>query len=161
MKIAPIMFGGSQENDRRPGTENLAGIAGLAEGLTLSEAMKAKEGKRLQELKEFAANEILKQFPKAKINGVVGEQSLPNILNVCFPGLDAEYTVFQLDARGIACSSVASCRNLNEDSSSYVVEAIGRVDCAKSSLRFSMGRSTTKKDIKALLTALKEILKIR
>ncbi len=156
IKIESLVFGGGQENGLRAGTENVFGIIALAEALKIVEKMREKEGKRQAVLRDYLFSKILKDFPLATVNGDL-KNRLPNNVNVCFPNLDAEYTVFQLDAHGIACSSVTSCKNLSEDSSSYVVEAIGKPECAKSSLRFTLGRGTTKDEINYLLKTLKNL----
>ncbi len=159
VEIESLVFGGGQENGLRAGTENVFGIIAFAEALKIVEKTREKEGKRLAVLRGYLFSKILKEFPEATINGD-RESRLPNNVNVCFPNLDAEYAVFQLDAHGIACSSVTSCKNLSEDSSSYVIEAMGKPECAKSSLRFTLGRGTTKDEINYLLKILKKILKV-
>ena len=159
IKIESLIFGGGQENGLRAGTENVFGIVALAEAMKIVEKMREKEGKRQAVLRDYLFSKILKEFPGVTVNGDL-ENRLPNNANVCFPNLDAEYAIFQLDAHGIACSSVTSCKNLSEDSSSYVVEAIGKPQCAKSSLRFTLGRGTTKDEINYLLKIIKEILKV-
>ncbi len=158
VEIESLVFGGGQENGLRAGTENVFGIVAFAEALKLVEKMKEKEGKRQAVLRDYLFSKILKEFPEVTINGDQ-QNRLPNNVNVCFPNLDAEYAVFQLDAHGIACSSVTSCKNLSEDSSSYVIEALGKPECAKSSLRFTLGRDTTKEDMNFLLRCLTKIIK--
>jgi cysteine desulfurase len=78
---------------------------------------------------------------------------LPNNINVCIPGIEAEFAVIQLDTHGIACASVSSCKNLTENSSSYVISALdtSAKNCADSSLRFSLGRATTKAELDKVL----------
>jgi cysteine desulfurase len=155
--IEPLIFGGAQEKGLRAGTENVFGIVALAEALKIAEKQKIKEGKRQAILRDYAIAEILKKFPTASLNGDP-QNRLPNNINICFPNFDAEYAIFRLDVRGVACSSVTSCKNLSEDSSSYVIEALGRPDCAKSSLRFTLGRQTTKSDIKQLVDYLYKMI---
>ena len=159
--ISPIIFGGGQEQGLRSGTENVAGIIGFTTALSMVQSDKAKESKRLVVLRDWLIKNILATFPESILNGHKVER-LPNNVNICFPNLDAEFAVLQLDARGISCSSVTSCKNLTLDSSSYVIEAIRQKreeNCAKSSLRISLGRSTSKQDLTVLLKALKEVMK--
>ncbi len=153
----PIIFGGGQESGRRAGTENPPAALGLATALEISQSEKKREAARLCRLRDYFISEIRKHFPKAILNGDAKER-LPNNVNFCFPDLDAEFAVLQLDAKGIAISSVTSCQNLNTDSSSYVVQAIQTKNCQKSSLRFSFGRKTTKKNLDFCLEVLYSII---
>ena len=84
---------------------------------------------------------------------------LPNNINICFSGLDAEFAVIALDVIGVSASYSSSCRTLKEDSSSYVISNIGREECGMSSLRFTMGRGTKISDVDFLLKALKKVVK--
>jgi len=158
VRIAPILFGGGQENGLRSGTENVAAIAGFATALELAGEKREEESARLLEIREYAIASILNAFPHASLNGSRTER-LPSNINICFPGLDAEFAVISLDVAGIACSYSSSCQTLKENSSSYVVEALGHPGCALSSLRFTLGRETVRSDIDALLSALKKIVK--
>ena len=167
-----ITNGGSQENGRRAGTENLPSIAGLALALEKVEKEKAKEKskknsefKRVEALRDsllvyLKTSEIKDEFT---INGTMAEgHRLPNNLNICFKGIDAEFLVLTLDVLGIAVSSVTSCRTLTEDSYSYVVQEIAGADCSKSSLRISLGKYTTKSEIlkagKMIVEGVKRVL---
>lgn len=151
--IAPIIHGGGQENGLRSGTENVGGIVGMTLALEIAQADREKETERLKDIRDYCISEIKKNFPHATLNGSVSER-LPNNVNVCFPGVDSEFAVISLDAEGIAVSAASSCRTLAERSSSYVIEAIGKKECASGSLRFTFGKSTVKEDINALLRAL-------
>ena len=99
-----------------------------------------------------------KNFKGSSLNGSK-DLRLPNNINICFPGLDAEFAVVSLDVAGISVSYSSSCRTLKEDSSSYVVESIGKNECSMSSLRISLGRESQKLHIDALVSALKKIIK--
>lgn len=197
--ISSIQIGGSQESDLRAGTENVAGISGFAYAMDLAIDEKEKESARLGALRDFLVEELKKakvnknteviekeateKIPKIIFNGSYGTDSygnalrVPNNLNICVEGMDAEYAVLRLDVRGVCVSSVTSCRSKNEDSTSYVVEALsGGVNvngdagankntsasaknCGKSSLRITLGRYTTEKDVRFLLKAMFEVLK--
>ena len=158
VNIKPIYFGGGQEKGLRSGTENLPAIMGLAEAFIIANKMKDKENKRLIVIRNYAIKKILEKFNEAKLNGSQ-KMRLPNNINICFPNLDAEFAVIFLNILGVSASYSSSCRNLKEDSSSYVVEAIGRKNCSTSSLRFTLGRENTKKDIDRLIKALQKIIK--
>lgn len=156
VNLLPLMVGGGQESGLRSGTENVALIAGLAKAFVLNERMKEREVVRITKLRDYFIKHLL-ELPGASLNGSVTER-LPNNVSVCFKDLDAEFAVYRLDERGVAVSSASTCMNLKEDSYSYVVEEIGKSECRASSLRFSLGRSTTQKDISICLKALKEVL---
>ena len=156
-KILPILHGGGQEKGIRSGTENVSGIIGLAKAFEVAAEMKKSETIRLTLLRDYATLEILKQFPSATLNGSKKER-LPSNINICFPGLDAEFSVISLDVAGFSASYSSSCRTLKEDSSSYVIENIGKKNCNFSSLRFSLGRESKKEDISDLIIALKKIV---
>lgn len=155
--LAPVIFGGGQEMGLRSGTENVPGIVGLAKALEIANDMRESESERLTLLRDFAIREILKTFPNATLNGS-WENRLPSNINICFPGLDAEFAVISLDVHGLSASYSSSCRTLKEDSSSYVIQSLRKIDCSQSSLRFTLGRESKKSDIDALLQALKKIL---
>lgn len=157
-QIREILFGGGQENGLRSGTENLPSIVGFAKALEIAEKHKESESKRLSGLRDYAIKEISKNFPMAILNGSQ-ENRLPNNINFCFPGIDAEFAVVSLDVLGVSASYSSSCRTLKEDSSSYVVESLGRPQCKESSLRFTLGRESKKVDIDFLVECLKKVLK--
>jgi cysteine sulfinate desulfinase/cysteine desulfurase-like protein len=196
--MLPLFFGGGQERGLRSGTENLPAIIGLAKAFELADKMRQSESARLREIRDYAIEKILKNFSNAKLNGS-RTQRLPNNINICFLGSDSEFLVVALDVEGIALSHSSTCRTLKEDSSSYVVEALGQMengtesrkdglnakailapgrqlpkltglsqhvpivpmsDCSRSSLRITLGRGTTKKDIDALVVALNRVINL-
>lgn len=159
VSLHPIIFGGGQERGLRSGTENVAAIVGFAEALTISEKMRESEGKRLIELREYAESKIKKKFPEVIIHGEDSPR-LPNIVNMCLPGLDAEFAVIKLDHLGIMASAASACQSNAEENYSETVAALPGIGetCKRSSLRFSMGRSTTKKHVDALLSALEKVV---
>lgn len=157
IEIVPIVFGGGQEKGLRSGTENVAGAVGLSLAFEIADKMRGKESLRLSKIQDYGIDKILKTFPNATLNGSK-EYRLPNNINICLPGLDAEFAVISLDVAGISASYSSSCRTLKEDSSSHVIESLGKEDCSKSSLRFTFGRETKKSDMDVLITALKKIV---
>ena len=157
VEIEPIIYGGHQEFGLRAGTENLPLIYGFSIALEKTLEISNSEKDRLSKLQKYFINEIQNNFPDASINGSIKER-LPNNVNICFASINAEFTVIQLDQLGISCAAMTACRNMTEVSSSYVTSAIDS-KCGASSLRFSMGRSTSKKDIDKLLKALSKIIK--
>jgi cysteine desulfurase len=151
------MFGGGQENGVRPGTENVAQIVGCAAAFDYVSEPREEETLRLKDLQDYFISQIEKEIPTSKLNGSRTERA-PHIVNICIPGINAEFTVLQLDSKGICCSFMTSCKTLNDDSASYVVAALTKEDCSRSSLRFSMGKVTTKKDIDTTIDELKKVI---
>ncbi len=143
--IKPIIQGGGQESGMRSGTENLPGIAGFAKALEIIRS------ENLIVLRQLMIEGLKIIRPDMKVNGPRdGSIVSPHILNVSIPGIDNEFLVMQLDARGVACSTKSSC--LRDEDESYVLRAIGAN--SHESIRFSFGRWTKKKHI---LKALKII----
>lgn len=156
VEIEPIIFGGSQESGLRAGTENVAGIVGCAEAFVVAQKSREKESNRLLKLQLYFIEEVLKVFPNATLNGDLRNR-LPNNVNFCFPYSNAEFLVLAFDAQNILVSSTTACKSLGDNSYSYVVEAIGKPDCAASSIRFSFGRGTTKNQLKKVIKTLAKL----
>ncbi len=154
--LAPETLGGGQERGMRPGTENVPLIMGFAKALEINEKIKIRESARLTKLRDYFIKKLLK-IPGVSLNGHAINR-LPNNVSICIEGLDAEFAVYELDHKGIAASSASTCMNLKEDSYSYVVEEIGKAECKSSSLRFSLGRTTSKSDLDVCIKALEEVL---
>lgn len=155
--IEPIIFGGGQEFGLRSGTENVPAIVAFAEALAIASEEREKESRRLHLLQKHCFKWIEENKPAWRINGDL-EKRLPNNLNVCIGGLDAEFAVIKLAEKGIDCSYASACLTRAEENQSYVIEALGKNECAGSSLRFTFGRSTTKRDIKKLLATLADLV---
>ncbi len=161
VSLNPIIFGGGQERGLRSGTENVAGIVGMAKAIEIAGKFRNSESgeiSRLAKLRDYFISEVLKRFGEARLNGDP-KLRLPNNVNICFPGVDAEFAVLKLDNAGISCASASACNNLSENSASYVIGALPKgKECAKSSLRFTLGRSTTKKEIDTVLEILPTVI---
>lgn len=157
VKLKPITFGGGQENGLRPGTENVPAIVGISKAIEIAEGMREKEVERLGDLQKYFINKLLKEFKGSKINGGM-KNRLPNNINVCIPGIDSEFVTIALSQKGIMCSFMTACRNLGDDSESYVISEINK-ECAGSSIRFSMGRGTRKRDLDTAIDTLRIIVK--
>lgn len=159
VELEPMLYGGGQENGMRAGTENTAGIVGFATALELAQSIREQEGERLFTLREFLISELKERFLGVIIHGDQGLR-VPNIVNVCFPGLDSEFAVIKLDHVGIMVSSASACASNAEENYSATVAALPQIgeQCKRSSLRFSMGRGTTRDDIELLIGALEKII---
>ena len=152
--IVPISYGGGQERGLRSGTENVSGIAGFAKAIQLAIEGRIAETKRLSILRASFIEGLKNIRESIIVNGTTGEAQSPHIVNVSIPGIDNEFFLFQLDARGIACSTKSSC--LRDEEESYVLRAMN-VE-SRDSLRFSFGRWTKKGDVKATLKVLQALL---
>lgn len=161
VEISPILFGGGQEWGLRAGTENVAGIIGFCEALILASRKKEKDKKHFEKLQKYMLEKIAKEIPEAELNGVSSSTSLrasrlSNNINICIKGLNSEFAVIMMDEFGINCSSMTACKSMKGNGQSYVIEALGKPKCVGSSLRFSFGRKTTRKDIDKTIKALRK-----
>jgi cysteine desulfurase len=158
--LTPLIFGGGQENGKRPGTENVAGIVGLGEAIKLVKKEKPKI-KKIIKLRNKIIKEVLRIIPGAKINGSL-EKRLPNNINFTFPGAEGESIVMALDQEGIAVSTGSACSSKKLEPS-FVLMALGLAEKdAHCSLRISLGRYTSPKEVEQFLKILpKTIQKLR
>lgn len=154
--LQPQVLGGGQERGLRSGTENVPGIIGFAKALEIAQTIRPNEAKRLQALQVGFTEQLQKAVPQVVING--GQQRLPNNLHITIPGIDNERVMMQLDEQGIVCAVGSAC-SASTQAPSHVLKALGLSDSeAQSSLRFSMGRQTTQKDLKTTVLALQKIV---
>jgi cysteine desulfurase len=152
-KLAPLAFGGHHERDRRPGTENVPGIAALGAACELAGRTLAEESARLAELRDRFEAGVRERVPSSGVNGA-GAPRTPNTSNIYFEGVDGEAMLIALDLRGFAVSTGSACSS-GAVTPSHVLTAMGlSADRARASLRFSLGRSNTVEQTDALLDAL-------
>ena len=136
--VEPLMFGGSQDRGRRPGTENVAMAVGLAKAAELAVAEREHEWRTVGALRDRLEAMLLERIPDAVIHGR-GAPRAPHILNISVPGTDSESLLMALDLRGIACSAGSACQS-GSISPSHVLAAIGvPADLATSAIRMSFG----------------------
>lgn len=155
--LKPTMFGGEQEKRIRPGTENVPAIVALAKALEIAEEDREKESVRLIELRNYMIKEILERIPRTGLNGD-NVSRLPNNVNVSILEIEGEALLLRLDMKGISASSGSACTSGSLDPS-HVILALGKTHfIAHGSIRFSLGKSTTKKDIDYVLEALPKIV---
>lgn len=160
VKIRPLIFGGEQEFGLRPGTENVAGIVGLAEALKLAQKNRTKENKRLIGLRSYLWQKIQKTVPKIKLNGPeLGNKRLPNNLNFTILDIEGEAMLLYLDEKGIEAATGSACTSQSLDPS-HVILALGMpYEFAHGSLRLTLGHSTNKKQLDYLIKILPGIVK--
>ena len=157
LSVQPIMFGGAHENERRPGTENVAAIAGMAAAAEWTLRDRQVEQKREAQLRDELWVRIAGTFPAAKENGD-SAHCLANTLNVSFPGLDSETTLMALDLEGVCASSGSACM-VGSVVASHVLLAMGLpMERASSAVRFSLGKQTTAKEIDDAAKAIERIV---
>ena len=148
-----LVRGGSQERNRRAGTENVAGIVGFGRAAEIARAELAREGARLGALRERLQG-LLLAIPGAQVNGA--EPRVPNTTNIAFEGADAFGVLMALDLAGIAVSTGAACA-AGAPEPSHVLLAMGLPEArVQTSLRFSLGRSTTEGDLGPVAAAVRE-----
>jgi len=148
-----LMFGGSQDRGRRPGTENVAMAVGLACAAELTVAEREAEVRRLGALRDRLEASLLARIPDAVIHGR-GASRAPHVTNISIPGTESESMLIALDLRGIACSAGSACQS-GSIHPSHVLEAIGvSVDVAKSALRLSLGALTTDASVDRVIEVL-------
>jgi cysteine desulfurase len=158
LPIQPIMFGGAHENQRRPGTENVAGIAGMAAAAEWILRDRETEQERRAQLRDQLWRSIADVFPDAQQNGDPAHR-LANTLNASFIGVDSETMLMALDLEGICASSGSACM-VGSVRASHVLLAMGLpMERARSAIRLSLGKWTTAEEIAATGDALDRIAK--
>jgi cysteine desulfurase len=154
LPLEQIQFGGAHEGQRRPGTENVAAIAGMAAAAQFIADNPPNESK----LRDQLWQGIAEIFPEAQANGA-GAPRLGNTLNVSFPGRSSETLLMALDLEGICASSGSACM-VGSVVASHVLLAMGLpTGSAASAVRFSLGKETTTEEIEQTVAALGRILR--
>jgi cysteine desulfurase len=165
-QLTPLIYGGGQENGLRSGTENVPGIVGLATALEIAQKEKGKENKRLRTLRDYFIQKAFKMIPNILLNGPSvkfdsekNPTRLPNNINFSITGAEGEALLLYLDAQGIEISTGSACASVSLDPS-HVIRAIGRSNQdAKSAIRLTLGKTTTKKDLDFVLKVIPGIVK--
>lgn len=153
IKIEPIIVGGGQENNLRAGTENPALIIGFAEALKLADKIRARESRRLTALRDYFIKSILRSIKSSQLNGDA-KKRLSNNINLLFSGVEGEALVLRLNLRGISTSTGSACMS-SDFIPSHVLSALGiKKELIHSSLRLTLGRKITKKDLDYVLKIL-------
>lgn len=146
VKLQPQIVGGGQELGLRSGTENVAGVFGMAAALTKVDAGRHSEVVRLSDLRNQLQAKLIAAFPEAVVSGH-SKHRLAGHLHISFPGLDAERLIFGLEARGVLVATGSACA-ANKGTRSHVLTAIGlEPETADGSLRITLGKSTDEKTV--------------
>ena len=159
-KISPFIHGGAQERGMRGGTENIAGIVGLAKAMELTYEDITAHQKHIQELKNYMIDQLKNQFSDITFNGETKpEESLYTVLNVCFPKTEKSgMLLFTLDLKGVAVSGGSACSS-GATKGSHVLEGIS-ADLTLPNARFSFSRYTTKAEIDYALDQVKSVFQV-
>lgn len=157
IRIQKILHGGHQERDRRPGTENVAGIVGFARAAEICMENLEEEATRIGKLRDYFQMKLLNEIEDVSINGDPEHRLFP-FLNVSFKNVEGESLLLALDIQGIAASSGSACSS-GAVEPSHVLKAISRSEeVALTSIRFSLGRFTTEEDINYALETIKPLI---
>jgi cysteine desulfurase len=145
-RLRQLLYGGHHQRGFRPGTENVAGIAGLGKAAEIARRSLAGDAKRVALLRDKLQRGLLERVPQSRVNAAAAQRT-PNTTNLVFPGVEGEALLISLDLKGLACSTGAACSS-GAVEPSHVLTAIGLPpEEARASLRFSLGRHTTPADI--------------
>ncbi|HML37327.1 MAG TPA: cysteine desulfurase NifS [Bacillota bacterium] len=155
--VPSFISGGAQENKRRAGTENMAGIVGFGKAAELAGANMEEHVKRIASLRDYFAQQVTSRIPEVDINGSM-EHRLPGNINFIFNYIEGESLLLLLDAKGIAASTGSACSSASL-TPSHVLKALKLpYEQIHSSIRFSIGDFTTKEDIDYVVEELIEIV---
>jgi cysteine desulfurase len=157
----PLLIGGSQENNRRAGTENVASIVGLGKAAERALATLTEEESRVRALRDRFENGILERVPDTFVNGDRAAR-LPNTSNLSFAGIESDAALVMFDRYRLCCSAGSACRTGSLEAS-HVLSAMNiPAERARGSMRFSFGRFNTEADVdKALKIIPEAISKLR
>jgi len=156
-RFNPMLLGGGQENGRRAGTENVAGIVALGKAAELAASVLASENREIQAMRDWFENGVLARIPGAHVNGDRARR-LPNTANISFDGVDSEGVLMLLDKSGVCCSAGSAC-TAGSIHPSHVLRAMGlSTDRARASLRFSFSRFNTQAEVEQALTILTGVI---
>ena len=155
IKIESLMHGGGHERKKRSGTENVPGIVGFAKA---ADSISSKDLKKMSRLRDRLIDGIMDNIPNTKLNGPRGDRRLQNNVNISFTNVEGEAVGGYLENQGIYVSTGSACMS-NTLSSSHVLKALKLTDLEQnSSIRFSLSKYTTEKDIDYVLKVLPKVI---
>ncbi len=157
IRFESLITGGHQERSKRAGTENVAGIVGMAKAIEKAYENLEEHNRKIKELRDYYVEQVSKKIPYIKINGDM-EKRLPGNSNISFRFIEGEGLLLNLDLKGICASSGSACTSGSLDPS-HVLLAIGLPhEIAHGSLRISIGKYNTKEEVDYLIENLVEIV---
>ena len=156
LRFGNLIDGGAQERNRRAGTENTAGIVGMAEALRIACAHREENARKVSLLRDRLIEGLL-AIPRSRLNGD-RENRLPGNVNISFEGIEGESLLLMLDFKGICASSGSACTSGSLDPS-HVLLAIGLEHAvAHGSLRLTLSEETTEEDVDYILQCVPEVV---
>jgi cysteine desulfurase len=156
-QLEPLLYGGHSERDRRPGTEDVAAIAGMGKAAELALVGLHEESERVRNLRDRLEQGLLDRVPHSWVNGARAPRA-PNTANLSFPFIEGESMVIALDLKGIACSTGAACSS-GALEPSHVLMALGLApEDARATLRLSLGHQTTDDQIDFALETIPPVI---
>jgi cysteine desulfurase len=157
VSLSPMIIGGGQEQGRRAGTSAVPNIVGLGAACRLGR--EDNDHSRIERLRNRLEDEILKQIPNARLNGVADRSKrLPNTSNISFEYVDGQNILMHLDQAGICVSTGSACHSTTHESSPTLRAMNVPYTAAQGSIRFSLGRYNTDAEIETTLSVLPEII---
>ncbi len=157
VRLGPLLFGGHQEREHRPGTEPVALAVGLAKALELWHADRQRIRESLTSLRDRLESHLIESCAPVIIHGARAER-LPNTLNVAFPGCDGEALLVALDLAGVCCSMGSACASGSSEPAPILLAMGCSRETARSSLRFSLGRGNTTEEIDEAARRIAEVV---
>jgi len=155
--LRPLLYGGHSERDRRPGTEDVAAIAGMGKAAELARSGLRDDSERIRILRDHLEQGLLTRVSHARVNGA-GAPRVPNTSNMTFSFIEGESMVIALDLKGIACSTGAACSS-GAIEPSHVLIALGLApEDARATLRLSLGHQTTEEEIDFALETIPPVI---
>lgn len=155
--FSKITFGGHQERDRRPGTENTAGIVGLGKAIELANVSLNQNNAKIEALRDYFISQITSKLTSVVINGDL-KKRISNNINISFENVDGETLLQNLDLIGICVSSGSACSS-GSLAPSHVLLALGLDKAtAKSSIRVSLNKYNTKEELNFTIDAIVKIV---
>jgi len=157
IRFDPLIHGGHHEHSKRAGTENVPAITGLGKACEIAMREMTIEEPRIKKLRDILWQNISKEITEVKLNGHP-DKRLSGTLNFCVKYVEGESMLLKLDAEGISASSGSACTSGSLEAS-HVLLAMGVPhDMAHGSLRFSLGRFNSEKDIEKVISVLPRIV---
>lgn len=159
VEVEPIVWGGGQEGGRWSGTENVAGIVGMAAALQIAQAGYKVRAEAVGKVRDAAVMLLETELPGSVLNGpALGDKRVANNLNLSLPGYDTEYAVVVLDTAGIAASTKSACAGAGGGESVVVMTLANDPARARSTIRFTLGEETTVADFEKVVVVLKKFI---
>lgn len=157
IKVDRLIRGGAQERNRRAGTSNVSAAVGFGVAMDIAIRDSSINNARLKSLRDYMITQIEQNIENVRLNGH-RSQRLPNNVHFSFHGIEGEALLMLLDFEGIAVSTGSACSS-GSLKGSHVMQAMGLGNHAHGSIRFSLGRNTTKQDIDFVVAKTKEAVK--